>query len=835
MIVHIYYTPQNAGLYVNGEQVASINLSESDKVFPAPSINGLSNDWFGFYAYENVSPIQVDCVSIYPYKMSIDLAKINFVKGQAVESPEKKRTSYSSAPFEVDFQYSKNANSYSYPGLGSWQHGVSDNMAVTYTSISAPSYSIPGFTTQNKTKTIDDWYDFSKTFLSPTTSLSSGKIIDNAQYFRLSDLDMENQDWDSESYLSFASANMTLDNTVAFYSTIQLPATLSNQTITKIYDQSGRSFEILLVGDSSSSTPTWTVDYVFKINGRAIGNPIKSISVSPSQDLAIGINPQKIVLNNSSIVDLKSFFSDLRSLKMSFGGNGSFSDTFTGKVYRIGFCNQNNYDKVFDTYFSNSDGVISLGNSISFANFNLLIATYTLFSNYTFSNLILDIATYGEFSDHIPLSVLATNVLDTDGNSVSTIDSIQVFSSIPDYDVSNSITKMYARLIDISQPIVDATVTRSETINGLLAPDADDIVTSRYSIKTDTAIILPQTVLQNIASYAIEISFEFEIPGIIRNPLSVGKLHVSSYGINKSADSKTAIGSRYGTDVFQYKTTNGLTRYNSFVPYSIYKDTTPYVHLTNYSGIRKVGDISTSEGILLPINPHGANSYIVSVMQMSILHRDTFPVDPVEIARIEGFKDDYTSPFNVILYAKRSDANGYVADVYAEIYDPTGSTPGYESFTSISIHVNGIEHDHYAESAIRYKEWAVLSVSFTDFMFFNTKTTGAIKITGPFLFNNFTDYQLMPYQVGKSRTFNNWDTISTTKLWSTPGTATWQDGIWVAGTQPVEGLSLENIYNSYFGSSTILSDSGDTTFTVGSVQKNIYTGNDTSLLIKKPA
>jgi hypothetical protein len=426
-------------------------------------------------------------------------------------------------------------------------------------------------------------------------------------------------------------------------------------------------------------------------------------------------------------------------------------------------------------------------------------------------------------------------VLDTDGNSVSTIDSIQVFSSIPDYDVSNSITKMYARLIDISQPIVDATVTRSETINGLLAPDADDIVTSRYSIKTDTAIILPQTVLQNIASYAIEISFEFEIPGIIRNPLSVGKLHVSSYGINKSADSKTAIGSRYGTDVFQYKTTNGLTRYNSFVPYSIYKDTTPYVHLTNYSGIRKVGDISTSEGILLPINPHGANSYIVSVMQMSILHRDTFPVDPVEIARIEGFKDDYTSPFNVILYAKRSDANGYVADVYAEIYDPTGSTPGYESFTSISIHVNGIEHDHYAESAIRYKEWAVLSVSFTDFMFFNTKTTGAIKITGPFLFNNFTDYQLMPYQVGKSRTFNNWDTISTTKLWSTPGTATWQDGIWVAGTQPVEGLSLENIYNSYFGSSTILSDSGDTTFTVGSVQKNIYTGNDTSLLIKKPA
>lgn len=839
MLIHMIYTPSAAYLMLNGEQVISIKLSESDKASmpegdtldeTSSTIQYLSNDWIGFYAHEKVNPLQVDCVAIYPYRVSPDLAKVNFVKGQAVESPEKKNAAYSDVPISIDFQYAKNANTYTYPGLGSWQNGISSNMKTTYGAISVPEYKLPDFKTQDTRRGISEWYTFHEETQTPVDSLADGQMMPSSTYFRLSDKDLleADQDWDSESFLSFPNMSPITDKVRSVYALVELPATISDQTLLRIRNGS-HSFEILLRENSASSAIDYSIDYVFKNNGLVV-ETLDSVLVSPSEMVGIGLSFQDLVNAFPQSPNLSAFFGNVGSLKVDFGGSGSFLDTFTGKIFRIAFSNSADHDRLLQDFFTN--GMFNISSSSVYASDLLdVITSYTLFPTFTFDSFALDIAVCGEFSDHIPLGMLAKPTLQADGTLSDTLDGIQFAIDFPDYSINNSIVKTYVRFLNILSQEPVATTEANNTLNGLLTVGAGQ--TSRYPIQNQTFFYVPDTIKNNTSSYAIETIVEFSIPGIFRNPLSLGKMSISSYTVDKAVGSKTPIGTRHGKDIFQYSVNqSGAVSNNSCTPYMIYKDSTPYMYFTNYSGIRNVGVADGTYGIEIPMNSSAANNYIVSVMQASILHRQQFPSQEVEIFRANAF-DSYNKPVCIVIFAKRSDANGYVADVYAKYYDPTASTP-FTPCPDISIHVNGIEHDDYAESSIRYKEWFVLSISFTNFLYFNKQSSGNVRISGPFLVNNFTDYQLMPYQVGKSRTFRSWETASTLFLWNQVDTEKQWADVWVAGEEPVDGLSLENIYNSYFGSSIIQSSPPGNSLLVKDVHKNIYNGASASLIIKKP-
>jgi len=71
------------------KQVTTILLDTMSIDFPTKyNESSQDQDWIGFYAYNNVSPINIDCVSIFPYRVDIEEAKIRFIWGQSVDSPE---------------------------------------------------------------------------------------------------------------------------------------------------------------------------------------------------------------------------------------------------------------------------------------------------------------------------------------------------------------------------------------------------------------------------------------------------------------------------------------------------------------------------------------------------------------------------------------------------------------------------------------------------------------------------------------------------------------------------------------------------------------------------
>ena len=89
MLVDISISSSSASIMINGERVASMDLSKSSIIYADPeNAQGKSQDWIGFYVPENVFSVEVDCVGIYPYEVTEILAKKRFVSGQGVAYPQ---------------------------------------------------------------------------------------------------------------------------------------------------------------------------------------------------------------------------------------------------------------------------------------------------------------------------------------------------------------------------------------------------------------------------------------------------------------------------------------------------------------------------------------------------------------------------------------------------------------------------------------------------------------------------------------------------------------------------------------------------------------------------
>ena len=76
MLLHWRYSPEVSTLLLNGEEVMSIQTDPTDLSFPdSLNTDGDTSDWIGFYAHEDIEPIEVDCVAIYNYLVPLLVAK----------------------------------------------------------------------------------------------------------------------------------------------------------------------------------------------------------------------------------------------------------------------------------------------------------------------------------------------------------------------------------------------------------------------------------------------------------------------------------------------------------------------------------------------------------------------------------------------------------------------------------------------------------------------------------------------------------------------------------------------------------------------------------------
>jgi hypothetical protein len=184
----------------------------------------------------------------------------------------------------------------------------------------------------------------------------------------------------------------------------------------------------------------------------------------PGELVDIGVNLPALVERFGD--QASDFFGSLSDLRLYAGGKKDNTSTFTGKIYKIGFCTKYNFQKIkglfneigvpvwnedlFDVYQNNqlinidggidttsmspSGGVTSTavgaisGGVVFIDEEDALIdhvASYTLVPNKVFDTYKLSVSTNAYWEDQIPLTYFAESVIDKRGDQYFDLDFIQ--------------------------------------------------------------------------------------------------------------------------------------------------------------------------------------------------------------------------------------------------------------------------------------------------------------------------------------------------------------------------------------------------------------------------
>ena len=297
-----------------------------------------------------------------------------------------------------------------------------------------------------------------------------------------------------------------------------------------------------------------------------------------------------------------------------------------------------------------------------------------------------------------------------------------------------------------------------------------------------------------------------KVPGIFRNPVKIRNMQLSSQSLNN--DSKTLIGSKLGRDLYPYtKPATTFVYQDSVNPFVIYKGKTPYLYLNKTSGIQLLGStFDGSRGIEIPFNESEKRFFLLDILQFGFYYDKTFSSGPQEILRIGNKTTD--------IFAVMVDGIGDNTKAIVYVKDlNTGN-----AFLDVDLYINGLE-DSTASGVVTtdgnvfYRNWNFVSIKFDPPLSYEN-TAGAIRITGPFLVNNISHYQVSEEEYANKVTSTNWGTVkdrennAETETWAetisapyeTAG-ATWFD-IYADSVAGGIGKNVSNVYGSYFGASS---------------------------------
>jgi hypothetical protein len=462
MLIHLKVIKDSVSLLINGETVISLEINTLALELPNQLNNeGKNQDWIGFYSYEDISPVEIDCVAIYSYQVPNIVAKRRWVYGQGVESPEKINTSYSGTTAFIDYPFAKYTKNYTYPDIGRWGNGTVNNLSIKNNILSVPDYSLPSIQF-NDNKSIDNLY------------------IDNRNIQNESELFFSlkpNSEWgNTESYLFFDRLNMLSEETRGFFGIIKiLEATEEEQILFKLENSFNKNYLSISIVENDiqyNLSHSGVTETIYKSSGFDIG-----------EEFAVGMHFDRFSKHFGSKVS--NFLGNKNQLRVYIGGDTSMSKTFSGKIYRVGFCNRKNlteldygfnvkgvpfdYEDVFDLYslgsaladagdsyfeseISNDDPLVPPykdalppsqsafwqflldgGTPSSFSVQRLIgkMASYTLLPKVYYNKFTFDIGISGSWEDYLPLSYFGKYVENSSGLSYYDLDFLQFNISYP--------------------------------------------------------------------------------------------------------------------------------------------------------------------------------------------------------------------------------------------------------------------------------------------------------------------------------------------------------------------------------------------------------------------
>ncbi len=878
MLVHLRLGKDTASLVINGQEVISFSYDPALIEFPEMTVNNKNQDWVGFYAHEDVFPIDIDCVAIYPYVVPTAVAKRKFVFGQGVEIPENINTSYSGTSVFIDYAFANYSANYQYPKIGSWKQAFNDNILIQNRALSVSKNPLPQIKLSSKTQ--EELF----------SDCNIEQTSDPINFFSFK----PNSSWDDVSgHILFENFDFIKSSTSAFYGCFRLPqSSLETQTLFRIEKENSTSyFSIELINNQ--------ISYSINYNG-TLQTLYSPLVAEPGELVDIGVNIPTFVARFGE--QASEFFGSLSDLRLYVGGDKLGNSTFTGKIYKIGFCTKYNFQKIrglfnelgfpiwnedlFAVYQNNQliniDGGIDTtsmppsggttgtvnggisGGGVFIDEEDALIdhvASYTLVPNKVFDTYKLSVSANAYWEDQLPLTYFAESVLDKRGDQYFDLDFIQfnidypipsktieietepvdwtyaelsneynlpvqrtyesldnyLFTGYNDYeDLKNKIAKDYRYDTDgalvksyvtfqytelgANQTSFYFTKTERPSRNGILVPGSD-WMTTKYEVVDNMIIYPPSGVDFNDLSIVTHI--DIKVKDSDTNNVNIKKLSYASQALNESDASP--IGTRFGTTIYPYTKTGIYYDFKKQNPFSIYSGSSSYLYLTKTSGVQVRGkyDPLINRGLLIPINTSRAEDFKAIAMQMAVrFDGDYFPYAPTQIFEIES-RTAYLK-----FYMVASDPSGRRAKIYA-IDAKTGLIQD-----GIGFYWNG---KVVKEPVLTLQEWGFLGISFADSLIFSS-FEGAIRLTGPLLFNSISYYQSTNLQEVQNVSERPWFRVKVLgndpidwEFWDAPS-FNWKKVLVLSETS-YYGVNPSEVYKSYTGTNKlIVSDDDPVTF-----------------------
>lgn len=417
MLIDIRLTPTSATLIINGEQVASTELNPRTYRFVASSSEGNDQDWLGFYAYEDVPVLQLDCIAIYPYEVPAIVAKRRWVYGQAVQVPNNIKGSDSTTSVFVDYPFSKYAKNYYFPSSSRWSSGSLENVSAIRDYLAPTEHPMPELRFTDKSE--EEWLQDLKASQSPqepVLTLNPNTEWDNiGGHFFFQNLNFltnqtksfygvfETKTFNPNPETLFEITNATNANSLKIYTKGNVITTeeetifskqdgnkvivsgithgLSNGKKVLVYDServtnglyeievlTENSFFYLVDQDDAQTVANEedpnlkfihdaTIYYSFS-KKRPNGSIVEDIFYTTpgqrvDQRFFVGLDIPRFVRSRGQ--ELANFLGTRQNLFVYVAGTQQLNETFRGNIHRIGFCTERNLNKI--QHLFNEDGV----------------------------------------------------------------------------------------------------------------------------------------------------------------------------------------------------------------------------------------------------------------------------------------------------------------------------------------------------------------------------------------------------------------------------------------------------------------------------------------------
>ena len=840
MLIDIVYTPQNVSLLINGITTISLEINVEELNFPRVIF-----DWLGFYAYNDVQPFELDCVAIYPYDVSDQLAKRRFVYGQGVEYPDIVSSKFGGDSAFIDYQFSKYTSEFLFPDRIKWNSGFYSNLETNLQELTFTEYVLPEikfFGTDQFSVNLEQYQnswgaglEFASWFTWTFEKEWSQLLLDATLDFSIDNFRIQNETYPFISMspnkvfenegiypnIFFNSINVLTAPVNSIFGVFRNSAsvTADNQILFRIRDRLTENYFEVYKNSSS-------VIYNYN-NGSNNILSVKNISVN-SQFIA-GININQITKRYKRIIE--NFFQVPENLSVSLGGYEN--NVFKGKIYSFTFNNEFFTEKDTSEYIDSLGffhGNVSASSSVLDSDEYIMkyVGNYSLLPKKTTRAVNLEIGSAGYWEGLVPLSILGKSIIKSNGNNFYDLDMVQfnidfpspvITSQSPPAEENDTRLKSYITLQDYrragSIPYTNWISASNITTNRLIDFDNTiDVIQSKYEV-VDGTVIIPPKELVDFKNYYLGIHLEMSTRSIKSMPIKLQRMSLASLAFDES--SFYSIGTKTGKDIYPF------TRYtNTYAPKEknpilIYKGSTPYLYLTDDSGISVLDYSSnaTARGITLPINQNKSPDFSLGGIQMWMFYKET-----------ETFTEELTvgyinAPNDKIQIILSPEIDGKRAKMY--LYDLNTQS----EYTTVKFYQNG---NLVTNPYIEPMQWSSIVISLGSKIEINSQS-GQLELYHGILFNNVSFFEQLTDVFALVKDFNRWISIDS-QIWSNSASTTWVE---ILGEKTIQAFSLNGIevFNSYLGLSKV-SVSDTSSILVNEEKLDQFIGVSWSQFIARP-